>query len=249
MAITLDKQNIGTATGDPGSTTIAFTTSQAVVSSGFIILTVGWFDNGATLTGVADNNGTPLTWTIDKQGKGAVSNSQNSAVVSAQAPSGLASGKIITATFSASVIAREIGGTSFTGVATSTPVEATDGPVTIDGTPSSTYTTNSVAISAGSMLFAATYNETTNTTSTPATGCTEAIDLNYAGGTTLTSNYRIEASAGSYTVGGTWASGACKSVTNAVAYLAAGGGGGGATVPATRELVVPSFAVNRSSYY
>ena len=223
MAIVLDKQNIGTATGDPGSTTIAFTTSQVVASSGFIVLTVGWFDNGATLSSVS---GGGLTWTIDKQGKGAVSNSQNSAIVSAQAPSGLASSTSITATFSAAVVAREIGGTSFTGVATTTPAEATDGPVTIDGTPSSTYTTNSVAISAGSMLFAATYNETTNTTSTPAAGCTEAIDLNYAGGTTLTSNYRIEASAGSYTVGGTWASGACKSVTNAVSYKAAAGGGG-----------------------
>lgn len=216
MAIAIDVPNLGTATGDPGSTTIAFTTGSAVASSGFIVLSVGWF----ATTALSSVSGGGLTWTIDNQGRGPGGNSTSCAVVSAQAPSGLASGTTITATFAASSVARMIGGTSFTGVKTTTPAEATD---LQHVNPAATgWTTGSVALSAGSMLFAATYDETSNTTSTPTSPSVEALDFNYAGGTTMTSCYRIESSANSYTVAGTFAANA-TSTTIGVAYLAAAG--------------------------
>lgn len=231
MAIAIDKASLGTNSGDPGSTTIALTTSQAVASSGFIVLSVGWFNTGVTLSSVS---GGGLTWTIDKQGQGPGTN-MNAALVSAQAASGLASSTSITATFSASAIARMIGGTSFTGVATSTPVDTTDGPKSV--TPATTaWTTNSVAISAGSVLIATAYAETTNSSSTVTSPSIEALDWNYAGGVTQTTCYRIESSASSYTVAGTWAT-SMQSDTVAVAYLAAaGGGGGGGTTQQTLML-------------
>jgi len=223
MAIAIDVNDLGHAAADPSSTTIAFTTGSAVASGGFIVVSVHWFSSTATLSSVA---GGGLTWTIDKQGK-AGSSSDNMALVSAQAPSGLASSTTITATISAASFARAIGGTSFTGVATSTPVDTTSGPTVATGT---TWATPSMTLTAGSVLVATGFDETSNHTNTPATGCTEAIDWQEASGPTEHATvYRIEAGGGSFTAGGTWSGSATAGVVG-VAYLAAAGGGGGPTV-------------------
>ena len=100
MAIVIDQLSIGETAADSASSTVAFTTNQTVASNGFIVVTVTWINpSGQTLLSVG---GGGLTWNIDKQGQTGGTEAPT-AIVSAQAPSGLASGTTITATFSASV--------------------------------------------------------------------------------------------------------------------------------------------------
>lgn len=227
--IIIDITNLGVGFADPGSTTIALTTTSAVASGGFIIVSVGWF-NIVSLSSVA---GGGLTWTVDKQGQDGVNGpaSCSAGIASAQAPSGLASGTTITATFSGSAVARNISASSFTGIKTTTPAEASDGPKGSGGSATTAWATNSVALSGGSLLFATSYNETSDVSNTVTAPSLQAVIVhNTASGLSSVSCYRIESSAGNYSVAGTWG-GSVKSTTVAVAYLAAAGGGGGSQVP------------------
>jgi hypothetical protein len=234
MAIALDVGDLGKNGADPSSTTIAFTTTSAVAAGGFVVVSVGWFDAAATLSSVANTGSAVLSWTIDKQGRPAAPTSDATAIVSAQASSGLASGAVITATFSAGVVARTIGGSSFTGVATSSPVDTTNGAIGV--TPAAAgWTTGSTTILAGSLLIATAYNETGNFTNTVTAPSLQAVLMpNSASPTSQVTCYRIESSAGSYTVAGTWST-AAQSGTTAVAYKAAAGGA------AATPVMTPSF--------
>jgi hypothetical protein len=223
MAIAIDVADLGKAAADPASGAIAFTTTSAVAAGGFIVVNVGWFDAAITLSSVANTGSAVLSWTIDKQGRPAAPTSDTTALVSAQATAGLSSGAVITATFSGSPVAREISGSSFTGVATSSPVDTTSGPTGV--TPAAAgWTTASVAISAGSLLIATCYTETGNFTNTVTSPSLQAVlNPNSASPTAQVTCYRIESSAGSYTVAGAWST-AAQSGTTAVAYKAAAGG-------------------------
>src|SRR4051812_42539010 len=108
MAIALDVADLGKNGADPSSTTIAFTTTSAVAVGGFIIVSVGWFDAAITVSSVANTGSSVLSWTVDKQGRPAAPTSDSTAIVSAQATSGLSSGAVITATFSSGAVARTI---------------------------------------------------------------------------------------------------------------------------------------------
>lgn len=242
MAITVDKASIGTATGDPSSTTIALTTNQAVAAGGLAVLSLGW----ANVVDLSSVSGGGLAWTI-RQGRAAGGpGSANSALVYAIAPAGMPSGTTITATFTAGAVARTMGGMSLLGVDTSTPVDITDTPVG-QNVATTAWTTNSMSIQAGSAIVATCWNETSNPTSTPTAPSLEALDWGYVGGVSQTTAYRIEAAAGSYTVAGTWGS-AVKSVTNAVAFKAAAGGGAVARPPARRQLTARVRAAAGAAY-
>jgi hypothetical protein len=219
MAIVLD-QALGTNLGDPGATTIVLTTTNAVAAGGFIVLGVAAFSGGASfLTSVT---GGGLTWSIDKMVDDA---SRSFAIVSAQAPAGLASSTALTANLNASLNARIIGGTSFTGVKTSpaAPVDGTPTGPTSVGTGA--WATASYAIAAGSIIAAMNYSITldsaaVNTATGPSVEAWERSQTadNYG----ACAEYRIEASAASYTVAGTWSgAGTTGSANCAVAYLAA----------------------------
>lgn len=199
------------------SATIAFTTTSAVATGGFIVLEVSWYASAVTLNSVS---GGGLSWTIDKQGASTTDANAKVAIVSAQAPSGLASGTTITATLSATSIDRTISGASFTGVATSTPVDGTPtGPT--NGTTTA-WATASSTLAAGSMLVGANYNTGfTTPTSTPTSPSLEVVDRGDTDGNSATMAYRIEAAPGSYTVAGAWTATAGAHVTVGVAYLAA----------------------------
>jgi len=207
MAVALSLADIGKNAGDPSSSTVAFTTSQAVPAGDLILVEVGWFDNTNTLSSVADNGaGGSLGWTIAKQGK-AGSTADNTALVWARAPSGLASGTTITATFSAATVAREIGGSTWSGVLQSgNPIGNTGGPTAV--TPANAaWASASVSISAGSALVATCYNETGNFTNTPTQS--EAHEIpNAASPTSQVTCYRVGDTPGSYTVAGTWSTAA-----------------------------------------
>lgn len=216
MAIALD-QSLGTVLLDVSSNTLVLTTTATAASNTCIFLGCHIYDSPAsTITSVVDD-GPGLTWTVDKEG---LSGLQNLAIVSAQAPSGMASGTDITITWSISRNARIAGAVSFTGVKASGSI--------VDGTPlgptsdaSGTWSSGSYAIAAGSIIIGlgASLNLTgSNSPTNPSLEAWESINVPDAYGLAMV--YRIEASAGSYAVGGTFA-GATSSGNIAVAYLAA----------------------------
>jgi hypothetical protein len=178
MAVAIDQTTIGGNASTAAAGSLAFTTSAAVAAGGFIVLGVGWFTTGGTVT-LSSVSGGGLTWC------------------------------------------------SFTGVATSSPVDATSGPVGVSPAAAG-WTTASTALSAGSVLVGVCYTETNPLTSTITAPSVEWLDRPAGADTALTGGYRIESSAGSYTVAGTW-SAAGSSTTNGVAYLAAAGGATPAT--------------------
>lgn len=214
MAIAIDQASIGTLIQDSGSTSITLTTSATVASGGFIVIHAGGFGGGTTLSSVS---GGGLTWTVDYSPA-----SSDTGIASAQAPSGLAAGAEITATFGASVAARIIGGTSFTGVKASSPVDGS-GSTGSAGGPS--WTSGSYAILAGSVLIGAGWSFNSGSSHSPGSPALEAWESVSSGddyGRSLV--YRIESSAGSYTVGGTWGGGGGTAYHAAIAYQAAAGG-------------------------
>lgn len=216
MAVTVDRANIGSAGIDTSATTIPFTTTQTVAVGALIVLGISWGGNTATLSSVS---GGGLTWVIDKQAVGAVGN-QGCAVVSAQAPAGLASGTVITATFSAAVVGRGIGGLSLLGVATSSPLDNTSGPTDFNGV---TAWTTSTLIAAGSVIVAVAHGSQTNDSSTPTAPSVEALDFNGGAGTFCeTVCYRIEPAGGTYTVAGTWTGNEIGTAVAAAYKVAAG---------------------------
>jgi hypothetical protein len=224
MAVAIDKSSLGISYSAASSNSIQFTTSQAVASGGFIVVVGGWFgDNSLTVSGVS---GGSLSWSVDKQPNGG-SLPYSVFIASAQAPSGLASSTTITASLSGSTgSALFIGGLSFTGIATSSPVDGTPtGPT--EATTTAAWSTPSYAIAAGSVIVAACLGEGTSANNAPTSPSLEGPENDQAGDTiALVAEYRIETSAGSYTVAGTWSAGV--STRNvAVAYKAAAGGGGG----------------------
>lgn len=229
MAIAVDQASLGTA--EPaGASTAALTTSAAVASGGFVILGVWWFSDSQTITGVSDN-GPGLTWNIALQGQQTVSSADFIGLVWAQAPSGMSSGTTITVTWDAAVSIPVLGAASFTGVATSSPVEVTDGP--LDSLSTASWASSSDALSAGSMLFGLRGSD--GGTGNTATHNEAFKHFNAGDGYGIATDYRIEASAGSYTVGGTQSASSSGQV-GAIAVLAAAGGGTNATVDMTGVL-------------
>lgn len=235
MAIAVDVANLGTNITASQPTSLDITTTSAVASGGFIVVCGGWFGDN-TLTPTVSGGG--LTWTTDKL---LVPSGSNSAfIASAQAPSGLASSSTITVTWGApGAVAPTIGAMSFTGVATSSPVDGTS----TAGEQSSTtaWATDSQTLTAGSVLIGTCRESASGTGSTPDAGSTEAWDI--SDGTDnfgQTTCYRIEASSGSYSVSGTWG-GSTSSGDVGVAYLADTGGSVFGVSSSTYTLGVDSF--------
>lgn len=214
MAITVDQADIGSFAADTSGTTVAFTTTAAVAAGGFIVLTITDLTGAGQVPSSVSGGG--LTWTVDKTGLGG--SASGIGIASAQAPAGLASGTTITATYSASTAgARSICGMSFLGVKTSAPVGVTDNHSNATGTA---WTTNSMTVSAGSVIVACAQNTTNLFTSTPTAPAVEAHDFG-SGGFSQTTVYLIDGgSGGAHTLAGTWSSSA-NSDTVAVEYLAA----------------------------
>lgn len=217
MAIAHD-QDLGTGGDDTSGTTAVLTTTNAVAAGGFITVYVTWFDFSAnTLSSVS---GGGLTWHIDKQ---QLTGSMSLGIASAQAPSGLAASTAITATYSGSEFGfRYIAGDSWTGVATSSPVDGT--PPAIHADSSTAWTSNNYTISnSGSLLIALAGEVQAAMTSTPTSPAVELQDFTGAtsAGSSMTVAYRMPGATGSFAVAGTWSAttGTGNAGTIAVAYL------------------------------
>ena len=216
-SIAFDK-SLGARTDNAAGTTMALTTNAAAVTGSRVFAFVVWNDAARTLTSVT---GGALTWTVDVQSRD--DNNDHVAIASADAPLGLASGTVLTATFSGSVTHGLIAGASFTGVSAGAFLDATGNRVQGAVTAWNATVTTTVP---GDLVLAYSVIDanTTSTATTPNVEIHDFGDASYYGWSTST--YRLAASAGATTVNGTWASasGAVGTVTVAAAYKPAGGG-------------------------
>ena len=177
--------------------------TNAVAAAGRVWMGVGWNDPTATLTGAT---GGSLTWVVDHQDVWAAIDS-NIGFLSADAPSGLASGVTLTPSFSDAVdFGPGICAFSFTGVETGASGY-------LDGTPpadkedfSASWTTNNiVTTNADDVIFGLSTSDATS--HTPIANYPEVVgDFLYEGSNRMVVVYRIVSSASTYNPGGTWGS-------------------------------------------
>lgn len=224
MAITVDQANLGTLLNVNNSPTFPITTN-ALVSSGMVLVAYfGWFNDSGTTIGTVTDNGPGLTWTRYANGQ-APTTGCGTCLAVAVATSSVPSGTVVTATTTGSV--NEDGRVghlmSFAGVDTTTPVGVTSGPTPIS--TSTTWSTSSLSLSAGSALVSGIYQASaaaTNSVTAPIFEDAEMADgPNTFGGATV---HQIVGSAGSYTNNGTWTAAVATGV-GSVELLAATGGG------------------------
>lgn len=204
-------------------TTKILTTTAAVPSGAKIILGVHYFATAA-MTGMA---GGGLTWSIDRDQLG--TSNYRCAVVSADAPSGLASGSSLTATFGAVADTARVGGCYVTGLATgASSVDTTAGNGAASGTSA---TANLVTGNADDFLFSTMWVDFLGAGNiTPASGFTEFYDVTHADTQKDEDSYQIVAATSTYAIGGTW-TGSLAWVLAGVAYKADTGGASGAATP------------------
>ena len=195
--IAIDQPTLGHSALTDGVSVVSFNTTAAVAAGGFIVASLGWF-TGATA--ISSFTGGGLTWTVDTFQQ---TGNKWLAIISAQAPSGLASGTTLTATLNANSQDLMLTAMSFTGVITSSPVDGT--PTTITESVVTGWATPSYSIQAGSVIVACCYATTgpPGTSNTPTSPAIESADWTDSFNTFCT-EYRIESSAGSYNIAGTW---------------------------------------------
>lgn len=220
MAIAFD-QNLGAAqdaTGTTSTTTIALTTSAAAVTGSRVFVVVNWF-GVRTLSSVS---GGGLTWVVDKS---QTNGSDRVAIASADAPSGLASGTVITATLSGVATGKAIGGASATGIVTGSSgyLDVTGGNNPAAGTA---WTSGNITTTnANDFIIAVAMADTSNNgmSSTPTSPSIEIHDQPFnAAGEGMTSAYRIETVTGTIAIAGAWNLSATVGTTVAIAsYKAA----------------------------
>ncbi len=190
---------LGKSTQNVGSSSIKLSTSAPASAGSRVFVFVNWNNASRTLFSVS---GGGLTWTVDTQAKDASYN--HGAIASAYAPNGLPTGTAITATFSGSVTNGLIAAASFTGIAQSSPVDATGSNIQTGVAA----WTGSVATTNPNDLVLGWSGIDKNTTNTPTAPNVKLYDF---GDSNLyewsTAEYRIETTTGTKTVNGTWASG------------------------------------------
>jgi hypothetical protein len=197
MAIALD-QNLGSTSAGASAATIVLTTSQAAASGTLVTVFLG--STAQLPSAVSDNSGNGYTWTVEQtQNNGA----SNSGIAWTLATAGLASGTQITGTYAASTANRTIGAASFTGVATSSPVDVKNGRSHF-GTGWAGTSLNSTG---DNYLLVSVSHQGAGTgspTSTSAANYNEIHDLALSSASAMTTVYRVLGAAGAYNASGTW---------------------------------------------
>jgi hypothetical protein len=236
MAIAFDASLGGTAFTTGTSTTAAHTTTAAAAAGSRIIVCVGDFNATVTVSSVS---GGGLTWVKDEED--ATGHNARGAVFSADAPSGLASGTTITATYSATADSRWICAQSFTGIATGASGYLTGTPPTATNAfGGTTFTLPSITpADANALIFGLISLDgvTADVVSWTSTGANEIQTIFNAttteGGST---GYRIVSSIAAYALAGTFSVAPGEQGYNSVAYKAAASTAS-APPPAARPLL------------
>ena len=204
----------------PGTTgsTMALTTNASVASGGKVWVFVTWFHSTVTLTSVGDGGST--VFTIDHQSK---NGSTGVAIVSADYPTGFASGGTLTATFSAASAAdQQMAAFYSTGVLSGT--DAGYGAIGGSNNSSTSWDAGATTVLNGDILIGVSkFEDSLPTTSTPTGGNTELADWNNGGGFATTVTYQSGTGAPIHAQG-TWSNTSAASLgtrSASVAYTAA----------------------------
>lgn len=182
------------------ATTIVLTTTAAVPAGGRIVLGVNWYNQQT-----ASASGGGLTWTVDHRHDRAADLGYRAALISAHAPSGLASGTAITVTFTGvGAFARTVLAAYWTGIADTAAKDVSGGA---DGSLNPWSAGSVTTTNADDVLIGVAWIAFRTLTSTPNAGDTEVHDfVNVADGSQHTMTYRIVSATGTLNLGGTWAS-------------------------------------------
>lgn len=194
---------------------LTLTTTAAVPVGDKIILgTGGW--GGATVMTVT---GGGLTWTRDL----AANNSNDQiAIHSAPCPAGLASGTVLTVSYSVAIGGPFIAAASFANLQSVAP-DKTSSATPATGTA---WAAASMATTVTDTVVGLAWSDGPSTSSTPTSPWVEAWDATDTGSTEqITLVYQESVAAGSYVPAGTWAVSAAGQVVIGVAYKASAGGG------------------------
>ena len=211
-SVSLD-QNLGTYTENRTGATMKMTTTKAAAAGTRVFAFVNWSGGSSTLSSVS---GGGLTWTVDGQVKGALSD-YRVGIASAYAPAGLPSGTALTATFSAGATHGDMAAASFRGIASSAPVDvvakSTQNGVTNWSASITTVNANDLVL--GASIFD---GQVTNTPTAPNLLIQSFNNVPFY--SALTSEYQIATTAGTKTVSGTWSGNTTGSITNATVVVA-----------------------------
>lgn len=203
MAVTLD-QNLGTNFETGVDNNVTLTTTATANSGTRIILNLG-FTNATTTTTISSVTGGGLTWVVDRLDDPNISFYWG-AVISADAPSGLASGTVITVTFdNANGGNKFIGGSSWRGLVT-----GASGYKDVEGSNFGTtvgWSSNTLNTTVSDLLITTNYFTGGVFTNTPTAPSIELHDVTTGGSNAMCAEYRIETAAGAYTLDGTWSGG------------------------------------------
>lgn len=218
MALAVSNAAIGTSVTNSsgGVATLALTTNVTIASGDLIVVHAGAF--GGSGVGLSSVSGGGLTWTVFAPGRAGTVTGPTMSFAYAFAPSGLASGTTITATYTSTMEVRTLSGSSLSGVDTGDPIGVSLGPVEL--TPAGTnWTTGSGTIEAGSLLMGAGWAEGTGSGSTASGSSTNLVQANNSGdGYGHAVHYRTSTGA----VTGTWG-GSALSVAIGLEFRAAAG--------------------------
>lgn len=197
MTIALGVANVGQKT-DASVTSTNLVTSSVVASGSMIVIGVSAGIFNFPTCRVTTVTGGSLTWTVNPQ---SVSLARTlGAVVSALAPSGLASSTTITINFSTNCDGVCSVASSYTGNWDSTYIEAVNNKDVGTGTA---WSSNALAPAAGALIATVATLWSAPATSTPTSPTVEDQDFN-GNGIAVTLGRRIETVGGSYTNAGTW---------------------------------------------
>lgn len=181
MAWALDNVLCSVSDTENATTTMPGVTTAAAAAGTWIYAGISWYNSGVTISSVVDNGvGGSLTWAQVPSASvnGTVDPFRHFALYRAWAPSGLASGRTITPTFSGTAFGKALFAASFSGGDASS---APDGTPAVATAANQTLAPGSVTLTdASSLLLTIGWydgNVASQNSTTPTTG-TEVIDYN-----------------------------------------------------------------------
>lgn len=225
---------IGTpvAVGQSGSvgagSTVTATLTGAVPSGALVLFALTW--SGADTKSLADN-GAGLTYAIDKT---QALSTHRLSLGSAQAPAGLASGTVVTATVPASSNNLHLAVAYCTGLATSSVLDQTNGGSDAGG--ASTWNTGNVTTTvADELLWGACFKDSDTADNTATTG-TELQEWNNGNAqTNICTLYDIKSATGTYSLAGSWGADTAEQIYAIASYKIAGAAAATAPPPLRRR--------------
>jgi hypothetical protein len=236
MAVGTPTAVSATSKANGSATTLTVTLTSSVAAGDFCVIAGTAYANTFSITGVSDN-GPGNTWTVD--------NDDDSSVfptgwIVRDDGTGIASGTVITITFSVSVDGRAARAFSVSGMDSGSPVVEAATTQT-SGTASWTSTSHTVATDNGLLTVA--YTDSGVSGSTPSAG-SEILDDSDFYGNGFVVQFRVGTGA-SINNAAAWGSGAGGIGIASVVYAASGGSGATVTaVPAdgTGDIANPALA-------